>query len=66
MTAEGGAGTEAVVGESFGWCGRTEAAESLLRFFLAEGERTRGAEEVGDGWILETARARLMEGARRL
>lgn len=58
MIAEGGAGAEA--------CGRRElwvvwkngGGGELLRFFLAEGERTRGAEEVGDGWILETARAR--------
>lgn len=33
----------------------------LLRFFLAEGERMRGGEEVGGGLILETVQARRME-----
>jgi hypothetical protein len=41
-------------------CGGMEAAESCFAFFLAEGERMRGGEEVGDGLILETVQARRM------
>jgi hypothetical protein len=34
----------------------------LLRFFLAEGEMMRGAEEVEDEWILETELGRRTGG----
>lgn len=43
-------------------CGVMEAAESCFAFFLAEGERMRGAEEVEDEWILETELGRRTGG----
>jgi hypothetical protein len=68
MIADGGAGTEAVVGERFGWCGlwRNGGGGELLRFLSCGGGKDARRRGGGGRVDFRNSAGETNEGARRL